>query len=303
MRIRAVVFAAAASLGTILVGATILAQGKRERTERSEPTPKPKLRVVSYNVLRGFRDYRIGKPYHPGAKRKTEITTWLAAKQPDVVALQELNGYKPPQLRRDAAKWGHPHSVLLKKWGFSTGLTSTRPIQVVARKMKGLHHGLMVCRTFGVDFVVVHLWPFKGDDARMREVRVVGEFVAASRKTGREVVVIGDLNAVSPHDLPLLGREARQRITKWRWEKDEKGKPRTHVLRFLFELGLQDVHAKHLGKGPLPMPRIDFILATKKLAGTCRGAAWFTDPAMLRNSDHPPVLADFDWNAEAKPGR
>ena len=43
----------------------------------------------------------------------------------------------------------------------------------------------------------------------------------------------------------------------------------------------------------LPLPRIDFVLASPALAERCTYARWYCDDALLELSDHPPVLADF----------
>ena len=42
-----------------------------------------RFRVVSYNVLVGFQDHRVGDPYLPGAERKEKILSFLAEQAPD----------------------------------------------------------------------------------------------------------------------------------------------------------------------------------------------------------------------------
>ena len=269
-----------------------------------EPTPQPTLqpphfRVVSYNVLVAYGNYAIGDPYHPGAQRKANILCFLADEKPDVVAFQELNGYTEEKLLEDAKAWGHTHAVMLKPGGYPTALTSTRPIEVIERKLDGMHHGLMRLRTHGIDFVVVHLWPFK-DAARMREVEPALAMSQRARAEGRPTVMLGDFNAVATSDVPLFDDVARERFAKWKWETDADGRPRTDVLDACLATGLVDVWGKHRGTVPsMQVPRIDFVLASPDLATTSTGARWLADPELLKNSDHPAVVADFAWAAPA----
>ena len=55
-----------------------------------------------------------------------------------------------------------PGMLMLKETGYPTALTSRSPIEVIERRTDGLHHGLMRCRTAGIDFVVAHLVPHAG---------------------------------------------------------------------------------------------------------------------------------------------
>ena len=264
------------------------------------PAQEPhRFRVVSYNVLVGFADHRVGDPYLKGAERKANVNAWVAAQEPDVVALQEMNGYDESSLRAYAAGWGHPYGVMLKTRGYPTALTSKRPIRVVERRMSGLHHGMMVCRTCDIDFIVVHLWPFKGDK-RLTEISVALELYEEARSAGRRVIMLGDFNDVSPADVDRLSDAARDRHQKW---TGEDGKIQTAVMQAAFDGGLVDVYAKHrAASGRLPLPRIDFILASPDLAKKSTAGRWVTDPAALKNSDHPAVVADFDLDLPRFPG-
>ena len=58
------------------------------------------LRLVTHNVFYGFT-----KRAEP---RYSEWKRWMAAQAPDVVSLQELNGYTPEKLSADAAAWAIP---------------------------------------------------------------------------------------------------------------------------------------------------------------------------------------------------
>ena len=79
-----------------------------------------KIRVLSYNVWYGFTKK---------SERKADWHHYVKSLKPDIVALQELNGYTPNKLAQDGKSWGHMHSVLLKEDGFPTGIASKFPIR------------------------------------------------------------------------------------------------------------------------------------------------------------------------------
>ena len=89
-------------------------------------SPADRLTIMSYNVLYGFDK---GKGLDAGAR-------WIAKQRPDVLALQELNGFTPAKLAEAARRWGHEHAVILKEDGFPVGLTSRFPIEVIENHWK-----------------------------------------------------------------------------------------------------------------------------------------------------------------------
>ena len=109
------------------------------------------IKVITHNVWYGFTK----KP----EPRYANWRKWMNSQNPDVVALQELNGYTAEKLASDAKAWGHGHSVLLKEDGFATGITSKYPISDVAKIREGMHHGLLRCRIEGIWFYVIHFHP------------------------------------------------------------------------------------------------------------------------------------------------
>ena len=110
-----------------------------------------KIRVLSYNVWYGFTKK---------SERKTDWHNYVKSLKPDIVALQELNGYTPNKLAQDGKSWGHMHSVLLKEEGFPTGITSKFPIRNLKRVLDGYHHGMLSCETGGIQVYNIHLHPY-----------------------------------------------------------------------------------------------------------------------------------------------
>jgi len=268
--------------------------------KRADDKPPDTLRVVSYNVLVGFADSSIGR-FLPGAQRRQQIAAWLAAQQPDVVALQEMNGFTEASLRRLAAAWRHPHVALLKENGFPVALTSSAPITNVTRRREGLHHGMLHATTHDTDFVVVHFKPNPGIDYKLAECGQALACYQEALSQGRQAVVLGDFNSIAPADVGRFSREARERYDGWRYLVTDD-RPAEIAMTPLLEAGAVDPFALVDGALPaeLPLPRIDFILASPDLAVGATAARWLCEPELLQWSDHPPVVVDFDIAANLK---
>lgn len=261
-------------------------------TALEQPKVDGTLRVISYNVLVGFRDSDVSR-FLPGCQREQRISAWLAAERPDVVALQEMNGFDRWRLRRTARAWGHDHVALLEEDGYPVALTSNRPIEVVARHRDGLHHGMLHARTHGIDFVVVHLLPSPDVPRKIVECARALECYQRATGAGSPAVVLGDFNSIAPADVELFSPAALRRYEKWRYLTKD-GRPAEVAMTPLLTAGAIDtLLATNSRPEPLPLPRIDFVLCSPDLAAGCIGSRWLCDPERLRLSDHPPVVADF----------
>lgn len=270
---------------------------------------KAPFRVISYNVLDGFTT----RP-----ERRAKVARWLAEQQADVVALCELNKYTEERLAEEARAWGHEHAILLKRDGYPTGLTSPAPITDVERITDGYHHGVLHGRTAGIDFLVVHLSPHAFSVRAVEAVRIA-EWAATLMSQGREVVVLGDFNSLSPADRPHYEASGMLDFHRARPESHadanlNNGMPDFSVHQRLLDAGLVDVVARHTTVGrqriscatPLVRKegtddvawqrgqrRIDFIMASPALAARSTGGRVVNDPSMDFLSDHYPVVAEF----------
>lgn len=243
-----------------------------------------RLEVVSWNVLYGFDHGR-------SVARATE---WIRQRQPDVVALQELNGFTTETLRETAARFDHPHAVLQKESGFAMGLTSTAPIEVLERRVRDFHHGFLHCRTHGIDFFVVHFCPGKE-----HEVEFVLGLARARVAGGARVAILGDFNSHARKDADFL---AGKRV-----------EPSYAAIASVESAGFVDVvhrfdrNALYSCPSPITIPewskdeaeldskrqRIDFILVDGELARRARSATIVRSRALDAISDHYPVVAEF----------
>lgn len=271
------------------------------------------LKVISYNIWNGFE---FGKD----SVRKENLINWMKGRSPDVVALQELCAYSDKKLEADANSWGHKHSVLLKKRGYSVGLTSKFPIEVKEKIFEGMHHGALHCQTKGIEIFVVHLSPFKWE-VRNAEVDTLLKRISKEITLGKKVLVCGDFNALSPIDTDWYTPNTE--LLQKKRESDEQHKHVKNLQQGAFSFtamskfygaGLFDVCAKYTEPGVdrISCPtqvfaknaedkkrlirngtRIDYILSSYNLIEKCTEATIHNGEETYLLSDHYPVEVVF----------
>jgi endonuclease/exonuclease/phosphatase family metal-dependent hydrolase len=276
---------------------------------------KDTFRIISYNIWNGF-------DWGKDTARAQAFQEWMRSVDCDVAAFQELCGYNDRRLQEEAAQWGHPHTVLLKKTGYSVGLSSRYPIELLEKIRDGLHHGALHCRTRGLDFLVVHLHP--GSVERRREemgilLKKIGEIMHNTDK----LIVLGDFNAHSPYDAHLY--EPKGALLS-HLRKNNKEKPGLtgnlayndldySVMSGFLSIPLCDAVRPFTNsmeeRGSFPamalgrvneettiqlesrMERIDYIMVSEPLLPACVDARVLNGKENWYLSDHYPVLADF----------
>ena len=263
-----------------------------------------KLRVVSYNVWYGFTKV---------PDRKAAYLKWMKEQNPDVVSLQELNGYTADKLKVDAATWGHKHSAILKENGFPTGISSRYPIEDVQRFRKGFHHGQLRARIKGIYFYVIHLHPSNWE-TRGREADLILANIASLPKDSK-VMLVGDFNTFSAADRPYY---AHRKLESFFSKRDGNGKEKNlrdgkldySVIAKFTDAGLVDLEHSKRGKdykftGSFPTKieksgdhgsarRLDYVFASPTLAKQVTRAEIVADDLTWKLSDHLPVIVDLN---------
>ena len=276
---------------------------------------KSDFKVITYNIWNGF-------DWGKDTLRRTKLQQWVNEQKPDIFALQELCNYTPEKLEEDAKSWGHGYSVLLKKSGYSVGLTSRYPIEVKEKIRKGMHHGALHCKTNGIDFLVVHLHP--GSIKRRREeTKILLDKLNEIGKASSKIIVLGDFNAHSPFDAHLYDPEG-ELLNRLRKSNEGKGLDGNvvngdldySVMAGFLSFPLYDVTRKFTAgmaeRGSFParvlgpvnnetvqqlesrMERIDYILVSPELEPKCVDAQVCNGEQNWLLSDHYPVIAIFE---------
>jgi exodeoxyribonuclease III len=235
-------------------------------------------------------------------QHKEAAAQWLADQAVTIAAFQEVLNVNEQQLQQLARTWGHDYAVMNKTTGYPVALTSSAPITVIERRVKGFHHGYLHARTHGFDVLVVHFWPGK-----VHEADHVAKLAKGLVESGRRVLVVGDFNAEIRHDEDYLQAHGHLGSVK-----DGVRSFDYRITDAFLEAGFLDVtHAyapaeQYTFGSPALIPRwrkdmsdvhttrrrIDYIFADGITAKLVRHTDVFTDDATVGLwSDHYPMRA------------
>ena len=261
------------------------------------------LRIISHNVWYGFTKV---------PDRKKTWIAWMNEQVPDIVSLQELNGYTPQKLSEDAKSYGHAYSALLKEEGFPTGITSRYPIEDIQRITEGFHHGLLRVRIEQIYFYVIHLHPSNWE-TRKTEINQILENIEELPPDSK-VILIGDFNTFSPLDSVYY---SHGKLEPFFNERDEQygeknlnnGKLDYTVIQEVMDFGFIDLEASSRPTtfqfpGSFPtliekegehgdQRRLDYVFASGNLAKNVTQAKIIASDTALILSDHLPVVVDL----------
>lgn len=296
-------------LGLCLLVVSLLASLRAASADE----PPRTLRLVTHNVYYGFT--KRGEPRYGAWKR------WMAAQAPDIVSLQELNGYTQEKLSTDAASWGHAHSVLLKPDGFSTGITSRYPISDVKLLRDGFHHGLLRCRIAGIWVYVIHFHP-SNFARRIDEAALLKADIQSLNEDSPRIILAGDFNGFSPVDRSHY--DADSQLVPFFRRLDERNREARNLndgrmdyggIQAILDQGFVDLAARErradmpfVGTFPTPLTadedhgtdrRLDYVFVSPNLLPTVMSAVILRDAATATLSDHYPMRADFRFGPVA----
>ncbi|GGN61100.1 hypothetical protein GCM10010112_17880 [Actinoplanes lobatus] len=255
------------------------------------------MRVLTWNIKNG------------GGDRLPSIITVIDQARPDVVTLQELQGfhrYGGRRLRELATALDMTAHLAPSVRAQPVAVLVREPLRIVrrARISWRLHHAaavVVVPTPVGpLTVVSVHLNPFS-PYRRMREAR----WLAARYATPNGLTLIaGDMNGLDPagdHTTALAtlpGLYRKRHLTS-------DGRPDTRALAAFREEGFTDLwHTAGVGDGhTVPTAcaghefapvRLDYLLAGPPLAARAQHLRVIRDDLTANASDHYPLQADFD---------
>lgn len=284
---------------------------------------KGNLKVMTYNIMNGYGGV-MGYNGHRDTAREQAAARFIASEHPDVVALEELVGFNQEKLLSFAKSYGHNYTAILKEDGYPVGITSNKPITVVAKIMhNGLGHGLLHVVSHGINFFVLHLNP-GNYRLRIKESKLIrGYMEQVLKKEDPLYMVLGDFNSHSPFDAfldikrpMLLALRQHQDSSNSRLSTNLMynhyaysvissflGYPLIDVCerkmnpedRFSFPTPiLIGTYRKNKAEVSATRERIDYILTSPEMAEMCTDATIVNSGVVNKLSDHFPVIATFD---------
>lgn len=256
------------------------------------------LRVISYNILEGMKT--------DTTKGKQQFVEWVKKNDPDVLALQECNGFTQRTLEDLARSYGHPYAVIVKENGFPTGITSKYPIANIRKVNENMTHGFITCKIEGYNFVVLHLNPHKYQKRR-EEIATILKYIEVDGDKNNWLVM-GDFNSNTPLDKDRFKPgyiESRHKAAKEKNPNIENlvdgEKIDFLVQQRMLDAGFVDAGLRYdefqkakTGKSVIRTnSRIDYIYTSKDLAKKIDYCAFIYDDFTKLFSDHVPVMLEL----------
>ena len=177
-------------------------------------------------------------------------------------------------LRAAAAKAGLPHGALLvTPAGYHVGILSRWNIEVLEWNVAKFQRGMLVVRTGGVVYVVVHLHAHSAHDRRLEAQLVAAAIQRWSAAGTLPLAVLGDFNTLSPAD------------ADWHLQQD--------MLQWMLKPDVPDrMRSKHL---VLDKSAIDYVpmqtLLDAGVADLCSLTHWPADTGNQANRSIAPEAA------------
>lgn len=249
------------------------------------------MKILSYNILEGAR------------ARHDELVAFVSGHEPDVVCLQEANGWgddDAARARAFAAAVGLPHVCFgTSNTPFDLVTFSRRPFISTAVDAEGFWHcavrAAVPCGGGTLDVWNLHLDP-RDEDRRLSEAQRLASLARPAEPT----LVVGDLNSLSPLDEYPSG--LRQRLQARGITKFGRTRLRHEAMTALAGAGLVDMaHARGTSEWTVPTPsnmdvfhagrlRLDYALANAELAPSVTSVRVERNDLTDRISDHYPLV-------------
>ncbi len=149
-----------------------------------------KIKILSYNVL-----YGLQKDSATNIDRYVELVKEL---DPDIVATQEMNGWKQKTLEELAQRYGHPYALQSREDGFPTALTTKKPMTKFQKVTENMWHSYIYAKVEGLHIFVIHFSPF----SYKKRLEEVENIIAQTKELNPKepILIMGDFNSLSQSD-------------------------------------------------------------------------------------------------------
>ncbi|APU98535.1 hypothetical protein BV902_21155 [Sphingobacterium sp. B29] len=194
------------------------------------------LKIVSYNVLYGLK------------KDSVNIDRFVNFAQdwkPDVIALEEMNGYTQKTLEQLGQRIGHDYVLQSKEDGFPVAITSKYPLVNFRKVTENMWHSYIYAKIKGIHFFVIHFSPFSYEK-RLKEVT---DILAQVNEipSNEPILIMGDFNSLDISDKDKYGMEVLDAMKQSEQKHDHirnlrNGAIDYSVLGKLHEAGFKDTY-------------------------------------------------------------
>lgn len=259
------------------------------------------MRLMTYNVLTGGRDAG-------DASRLEAVVRVIQGVAPDVLVLNECNGFEQDGQRtlfRLEAELGMRGVLAEANSGFHVAFFHRRGRLLEARSLsREVHHAVIAARLeldgLVIGIVGAHLCPF-GGDARLLEVQHLIRFLR-----DEHVFVLGDMNALSPHDATRYQPERWLPRRRSRHVLAESGgRLDTRAVSALEGADLVDVFRERGNTAATCLTRlgaewqdyqlrIDYVFGTRAAAERVSRVERVDGDRVEAASDHYPLFVDLE---------
>ena len=255
------------------------------------------LKILSCNILKGFSgDIAIEQAFQD----------WINERKPDIVAIQEMNGFTQKRLEAFAGKMGFPYAVMHKEEGYPLGLISKYPISNVKKITEGMRHGILYAKILDYNIIVTQLVSYTYQQ-RLKEIDDVLLKLVNLIPKDEKIIMMGDFNNMSPQDKQYYDHNPNKIRLLVNSERNNpgntylnKGKIDYTVIQKILDAGFYDTYKifnKYYDKSaPTKMKnhnnytRIDYIWVNKQAKPDCLDMFIVKDDLTDYMSDHYPTL-------------
>lgn len=251
------------------------------------------LKVLSYNVLEGMKLDRVNN--------YDNFVAWVKEQAPDIMAIEETNGFTKETLTTLSTRWGHSYAEMCKEDGYPVSITSKYPIEVVSRIRNGVYHGGIYVKIKGINILVLHLYPFSdapsgsgvadGDVYRLKEINTYLDNTIRKYPNEKYWLMMGDFNSFSPLDKDDLTQGTTRNYQVHQTILDNGYRDPIREMNTNFVRSCPTAYGGWTGStGSNKGSRIDFIYASGEAMRNTLSAQMLIDNFTDNHSDHYPVM-------------
>lgn len=154
------------------------------------------LKIVSYNVLFGLQKDSVNVD---------RFVSFIKDWNPDIVALQEMNGFTQKTLEKLGERVNHPYVLQSKEEGFPVAITSIYPLVNFKKVTENMWHSFIYTKIEGLHIFVIHFSPFSYQK-RLQEVKNI---IAQTKEISKDepILIMGDFNSMDESDSASYDQE------------------------------------------------------------------------------------------------